>query len=93
MAISIEQRKQQVAQAYSYIQKLAQTSLGCAGPQLTAVTSDSRGRLVYHNVSSYLSLTAMFAGRLAKGAQPAVLHDGRQLGRATPCQPGATHLH
>lgn len=35
---------------------------------------------MHHNVTAYLSLTAMFAGRLTKAAQPTVLTDGRQLG-------------
>lgn len=29
---------------------------------MMALTADSRGRLVFHNVSGYLSLTAMLAG-------------------------------
>ena len=34
------------------------------GPQMVAVTADSRGRLIAHNVSQYLSLTAILAGAL-----------------------------
>lgn len=62
--------------------------LGCGGvqvaflegPLVAAVTGDARGRLVHHNVSAYLSLAAMLAGRLSKAGQPTVLTDGRQLG-------------
>ena len=32
------------------------------GQGMMALTADSRGRLVFHNVSGYLSLTAMLAG-------------------------------
>ena len=49
------------------------------GSQITAVTADSRGRLVFHNVTAYLSLTSIFTG-LTKGAQPSLLTEGRQLG-------------
>ena len=49
------------------------------GSQITAVTADSRGRLVFHNVTAYLSLTSIFTG-LTKAAQPSLLTDGRQLG-------------
>ena len=49
------------------------------GSQITAVTADSRGRLMFHNVTAYLSLTSIFTG-LTKAAQPSLLTDGRQLG-------------
>ena len=32
------------------------------GQSMMALSADSRGRLVFHNVSGYLSLTAMLAG-------------------------------
>lgn len=48
--------------------------------QVIAVTADSRGRLLLHNVTQYLSLTAKLAGRLTKSVQPALLTDGRQIG-------------
>eukprot|EP00884_Botryococcus_braunii_P022622 jgi/Botrbrau1/9043/Bobra.0376s0020.2 len=48
-----------------------------------ALTADSRGRLVHHNIHAYLSLTAMLAGRLTKGSQMSLLLDGRQLGPLT----------
>ncbi|KAK9840784.1 hypothetical protein WJX81_004448 [Elliptochloris bilobata] len=51
-----------------------------AGAAAAVVTADTRGRVVLHNVSVYLSLTGLLAGRLGKGAQPVVLLDGRQLG-------------
>ena len=35
------------------------------GQSMVALTADSRGRLVFHNVSGYLSLTAMLAGAAA----------------------------
>eukprot|EP00891_Asterochloris_glomerata_P005110 jgi/Astpho2/5110/Aster-x0236 len=38
------------------------------GPSMMALTADSRGRLVFHNVSGYLSLTAMLAGSLRQQA-------------------------
>ena len=36
---------------------------GAASERTAALTADSRGRLLHHNVSAYLSLTAMLAGR------------------------------
>lgn len=50
------------------------------GAQNVALSSDSRGRLLLHNVTAYLSLAAKFAGRLTKIVQPVLLTDGRQLG-------------
>ena len=35
---------------------------GASSERAAALTADSRGRLLYHNVSAYLSLTAMLAG-------------------------------
>jgi hypothetical protein len=48
--------------------------------QVIAVTADSRGRILLHNVTQYLSLTAKLAGRLSKSVQPVLLTDGRQIG-------------
>ncbi|KAK9804391.1 hypothetical protein WJX72_010740 [[Myrmecia] bisecta] len=50
------------------------------GPQACALSADSRGRIMFHPVSGYLSLTAMFTGRLTKGSQATLLLDGKQLG-------------
>ncbi|CAL8466179.1 g5715 [Coccomyxa elongata] len=60
---------------------------GNASERSTALTCDSRGRLVYHNVSAYLSITNFLAGRLSKGAQPVLVLDGRQLGPICRCVP------
>jgi len=38
--------------------------------QVIAVTADSRGRVLLHNVTQYLSLTAKLAGRLSKVHSP-----------------------
>ena len=48
--------------------------------QNVAVSADSKGRLLLHNVTNYLSLAAKLAGRLSKSVQPMLLTDGRQLG-------------
>lgn len=50
------------------------------GPHNIAVSTDSKGRLLLHNVTNYLSLAAKLAGRLSKSVQPMLLTDGRQLG-------------
>lgn len=50
------------------------------GAQNVAVSADSKGRLLLHNVTNYLSLAAKLAGRLSKSVQPMLLTDGRQIG-------------
>jgi len=42
-----------------------------AGAAAVAVTADTRGRVVLHNVSAYLSLTALLAGARSPRARRA----------------------
>ena len=53
------------------------------GSQVIAVTADSRGRMLLHNVTQYLSLTAKLAGRLSK-VHPAQ-GDGNDCGPFSKC--------
>ncbi|KAL0048183.1 hypothetical protein WJX82_009442 [Trebouxia sp. C0006] len=50
------------------------------GTAQLALTADAKGRLVSHNVTAYLSITSIFAGRLSINSQPVMLFDGKQLG-------------
>ncbi|KAL0018560.1 hypothetical protein WJX77_004866 [Trebouxia sp. C0004] len=50
------------------------------GSAQLALTADAKGRLVSHNVTAYLSITSIFAGRLSRSSQPVMLLDGKQLG-------------
>ena len=69
------------------------------GSQLLAVTAEATGRLIIHNVSSYLSLTAKLAGKLSKLMQPSVVSPAQPWGEvlrlaglrpASTCQIEAT---
>lgn len=50
------------------------------GPQILAVSVESSGRMLSHNITLYLSLTAKLTGRLTKSVQPVLLTNGQQLG-------------
>ena len=43
------------------------------GTQILAISAEASGRMVVHNVTSYLSLTAKLAGKLSKLLQPNLL--------------------
>lgn len=46
---------------------------GASSERCAALSADSRGRLLFHAVSSYLSLTAMLAGARARACMPSQL--------------------
>lgn len=47
---------------------------GNTSERSTALTCDSRGRLVYHNVSAYLSITNFLAGASSPSLSCLIVH-------------------
>lgn len=52
------------------------------GAQIVAVAANAEGRITFHNVTSYLSLSAKLVGRLVanSGTAPVLVTNGKQLG-------------
>lgn len=65
---------------------------GNAAERAAALTCDSRGRLVHHNVSAYLSITNFLAGGCLPGLQHAGAKEPRTVAYSTRSESNPVEL-